>query len=67
MSKQKKQRFTLLDNESIEQCLERMNKDGYTPVRRMEEPIFHEIVKNGEKIIEPCGRKIIFDGILLEN
>lgn len=67
MAKKKKQRFTVSDHETIEQCLERMKKEGYTPIRRIEEPIFHEIEQNGEKIIEPCGRSIIFDGLLLDN
>lgn len=67
MSKKKKQRFTVLDNETIEQCLERMKQEGYIPTRRIEEPIFHEIEINGEIIVEPCGRTITFDGILSEN
>lgn len=62
----KKQRFTVLDNETIEQCIERMKQDGYTPIRRIEEPIFHEVEQNGEIIVEPCGRSIIFDGMLIE-
>lgn len=63
MAKKKKQRFELQENETIDQCLERMAKEGYTPVRRIEEPIFQEIVSNGKKTVEPCGRRIIFEGI----
>ncbi len=58
----KTKRFELQENETIDQCLERMTKEGYIPTRRMEEPIFHEVISNGKKIVEPCGRKIIFEG-----
>lgn len=64
MTKKKKQRFELQENETIDQCLERMEKEGYKPTRRMEEPIFQEVISNNEKKIEPIGRKIIFEGIL---
>ncbi|MFS0862730.1 NETI motif-containing protein [Fredinandcohnia sp. 179-A 10B2 NHS] len=62
MKKQTKLKFEVLENETIDQCLERMKKEGYMPVRRMEEPLFQEVERNGEIIIEPCGRKIIFEG-----
>lgn len=52
------------EGESIHDCLERMNKEGYTPIRRMEEPVFQEVKKEGQVSIEPCGRKIVFDGVL---
>jgi hypothetical protein len=57
-----KKKFEVLENESINECLDRMKSEGYTPVRRMEEPIFKEIVQNGTTEIEPVGRKIIFEG-----
>jgi hypothetical protein len=60
----KKKKFEVADNETIEQCLERMKREGYTPIRRIEEPIFQEIKKDGKLVIEPCGRKIIFEGKL---
>ncbi|CEG25399.1 NETI motif-containing protein [Bacillus sp. B-jedd] len=53
----KKIRFEVMDNESIDECLERMKKEGYTPVRRIEKPIFKE---EGTEII-PVGRQIIFE------
>ncbi|MFD0770148.1 NETI motif-containing protein [Bacillus sp. CGMCC 1.60114] len=63
MTKQlKKKKFEVLPDETIAQCLERMEKEGYTPSRRMEEPIFHEVKREGEIVVEPCGRKIIFEG-----
>ena len=65
MSK-KKMQFEVQENESIEECLNRMNQLGYTPVRRMEKPIFQEIKKGKETIYEPVARQIIFEGKLVE-
>lgn len=62
--KPKKKKFEVQEGESIHDCLERMNKEGYTPIRRMEEPVFQEVKKEGQVSIEPCGRKIVFDGVL---
>ncbi|XKK27441.1 NETI motif-containing protein [Bacillus sp. CB62A.1] len=45
-------------------CLARMEQEGYAPSRRMEEPIFHEVKKDGKTVVEPCGRKIVFEGKL---
>ncbi|EEM10573.1 hypothetical protein bmyco0003_26580 [Bacillus pseudomycoides] len=41
-----------------------MEREGYAPSRRMEEPIFHEVKKDGQTVVEPCGRKIVFEGKL---
>lgn len=60
----KKKKFEVLPGETISACLERMEKEGYVPSRRMEEPIFHEVAKDGKTVIEPCGRRIIFEGKL---
>lgn len=65
MSK-KKMQFEVQENESIDECLDRMKRQGYTPVRRMEKPIFQEIKKGGDTIYEPIGRKIVFEGRLQE-
>ncbi|MFS0820674.1 NETI motif-containing protein [Bacillus sp. 1P02SD] len=64
MSKPKKQKFEVMENETIDQCLDRMLAEGYFPVRRMEEPVFQEVKRNGEIVVEPCGRKIVFEGKL---
>ena len=40
-----------------------MEQEGYAP-SRMEEPIFHEVKKDGKTVVEPCGRKIVFEGKL---
>ncbi|MDX5475364.1 MAG: NETI motif-containing protein [Bacillaceae bacterium] len=60
-----KRKYELMDNETIDQCLDRMKKDGYMPVRRMEEPIFKEEKINGKTEVIPCGRKIVFEGKLI--
>lgn len=51
-----------MENESISDCLDRMEKEGYKPSRRIEEPIFQEVIKDGNKEILPIGKKIIFEG-----
>jgi hypothetical protein len=63
--KPKKLKFEVQENETISDCLDRMKNEGYMPVRRMEEPIFKEVKKDGLLDVEPCGRKIIFEGKLL--
>jgi len=57
----KKKMYEVGENESIDECLNRMKKEGYAPVRRMEKPIFKEVEKNGTVEYEPAGRKIIFE------
>ncbi|WP_078550276.1 NETI motif-containing protein [Litchfieldia alkalitelluris] len=64
MSKHSKRKFEVEDHETIDQCIERMRSEGYIPVRRIEEPVFHEVERNGAIDIEPCGRKIVFEGKL---
>lgn len=64
--KKKKQRFYVEENESIDACLARMKKDGYIPVRRMEEPVLKEVIKDGKVEVEVSHQRIIFEGKLLE-
>ncbi|MDX8046786.1 NETI motif-containing protein [Gracilibacillus sp. S3-1-1] len=52
-----KKRFEVMENETIDACLDRIKGEGYQPVRRVEEPIFIE--ENGQPV--PHSRKIIFD------
>ncbi|HEY9576086.1 MAG TPA: NETI motif-containing protein [Pseudobacillus sp.] len=61
----KKKNFHLQENETIDQCLDRMAKEGYVPVRRIERPVFQEEVVNGEKKYMPVGREIIFEGKIM--
>lgn len=65
MSK-KKMLFEVQENESIDECLNRMKQQGYIPVRRTEKPIFQEIKKGAETIYEPVGREIVFEAKLIE-
>ncbi|KIL50659.1 hypothetical protein KP77_12790 [Jeotgalibacillus alimentarius] len=54
--------FDVEESESIGDCLDRMAQEGYTPVRRMEEPVFKE-VKDGSSVRqEPIRQKIRFQG-----
>lgn len=53
--------FEVEENETIEQCLERMKQQGYMPMGRKEEPIFH--LENGEPTY--LRQKIKFKGVLI--
>lgn len=57
----KKLSFEVEENETIDQCLDRIQKAGYIPVRRTEKPIFQEKKLGTEITYEPVGRKIIFE------
>lgn len=52
--------FEVLENETIEDCLERMGREGYMPMGRKEEPVFH--IVNGEPTY--LRQKIKFKGVL---
>jgi hypothetical protein len=65
MSK-KKMQFEVQDKESIDDCLERMKKLGYVPIRRTEKPIFQEVVNGKEISYEPVGRQIVFEAVSAE-
>ncbi|WP_066074814.1 NETI motif-containing protein [Neobacillus soli] len=61
-----KRKFEVQENESIDDCLNRMKQLGYTPVRRTEKPIFQEVIKGNETIYEPVGREIVFEAVLIK-
>jgi hypothetical protein len=63
-NKPKKKRFEVEADENISDCLDRMENEGYMPVRRMEEPVFKEVIKNGKKDVEFHEQRIVFEGIL---
>ncbi|KAF0823313.1 NETI motif-containing protein [Cytobacillus firmus] len=68
MSKGKnKMSFEVQENETIDQCLERIKKAGYIPVRRTEKPIFKEVKTGGKVDYEPAGRQIVFEAKLVED
>jgi len=60
-TRKKKVNFEVQENETIEECLNRMNKQGYYPTRRTEKPIFKEVIIGKETSYEPAGRRIIFE------
>ncbi|WP_017729210.1 NETI motif-containing protein [Halalkalibacterium ligniniphilum] len=60
----KKMRFEVGENETISECLERMEKAGYMAVRRMEKPVFEEKIIEGKKEYVPVRQQIIFEGQL---
>jgi hypothetical protein len=67
MSKgKKKMQFEVQDNETIDDCLERIKNQGYVPIRRTEKPIFQEVKKGSETTYEPAGRQIIFEAVISE-
>lgn len=66
MAKPKKQRFELQENESINECLERMKREGYFPVKRTEKPIFKEVKSGNQTEYVPIARQIIFEGKLMD-
>jgi len=57
-----KKKFEVLKGETIDQCLDRMKEEGFMPIKRMEKPIFEEVIQNGKKETVPVGRQIIFEG-----
>ncbi|MBG9585912.1 NETI motif-containing protein [Cytobacillus firmus] len=68
MSKGKnKMVFEVHENETIDQCLDRIQKAGYIPVRRTEKPIFKEVKTGGKVDYEPAGRQIVFEAKLVED
>ena len=59
MTKQpNKKKFEVLENETITDCLARMEQEGYAPSRRMEEPIFHEVKKDGKQKLNRVVEKL---------
>lgn len=59
----RKKRFERQADETIDQCLARIEQAGYTPVRRIEKPIFKEVIENDEKKLIPDQQQIIFEAI----
>ncbi|TWI56038.1 NETI protein [Halalkalibacter nanhaiisediminis] len=66
MTKKRKLQFEVMESETIEECLNRMKKEGYQPVRRMEKPIFEERTTKSTKEYVPVRQQIVFEGILIE-
>jgi hypothetical protein len=59
----KQQKFQVAENETIQDCLQRMREQGYMPVKRFEKPVYKED-NNGK--IEVLKQEIEFVGKLIE-
>lgn len=66
MAKKKKQRFEVLETETIDQCLDRMKKECYQPIGKIEKPIFQEVFEDGKVTYKPVRQQVIFEGKLVE-
>lgn len=64
-SNHSKKRFEVQENETITDCLDRMKNEGYTPVRRIERPVFKKTEKGGK--VEHAKQKVVFEAVLAEN
>lgn len=62
MKKKKTEWFEVQDDETLEQCLERMKREGYAPAGRKEEPIFEKV---GDEYI-PLKQRTLFKGIRID-
>lgn len=60
---QKKRRFKVEEHETVDECLLRMKKEGYRPVRRIEKPLFTAEKVKGKLEYKPISQEIIFDAI----
>lgn len=57
------QKFKVAENESIQDCLQRMREAGYSPIKRYEKPVFKE---NEDGSHEVFKQEIEFVGKLIE-
>ena len=57
-------KFKVNENETISDCIGRMRKEGYMPVRRIEKPVYFEDKQGNIKILR---QDIQFDGKKIEN
>lgn len=58
----KKKKFKVEKNETVQDCLDRMRGEGYTPVRRHEVPVFKE--EGGKPVVS--HQEIQFEGRKME-
>ncbi|MDT3958741.1 NETI motif-containing protein [Staphylococcus kloosii] len=59
----KQQKFQVAEDETIQDCLQRMREQGYMPVKRFEKPVYKED-NNGS--IDVLKQEIEFVGKLIE-
>ncbi len=63
--KPKKRLFPVTEGETVATILKRMEEEGYEPVRKMQTPVFREVIgPDGEKNYEPVKSEIVFEGRL---
>lgn len=60
----KQQKFKVEENETIQDCLQRMREAGYMPVKRFEKPVYKE---NKDGSVEVLRQDIEFVGRLMES
>ncbi|QQK75312.1 NETI motif-containing protein [Salicibibacter cibarius] len=53
----KKITYEVEENETIAECLDRIAKDGYQPVRRIEKPVFRQ----GNSEVEVAEQRVKFE------
>ncbi|HWJ76458.1 MAG TPA: NETI motif-containing protein [Niallia sp.] len=63
----KKKKFEVQEDETISECLDRIKKEGYMPIKRMEKPIFKEVKINGQMSYEPISQQIVFEAVQFED
>lgn len=56
-----KKTFEVKDGETIAACLDRIQQEGFVPVRRIEKPVFIETMINGKKENTVLKQQIIFE------
>ncbi|WP_252315750.1 NETI motif-containing protein [Sinobaca sp. H24] len=56
-----KKTFEVQEGETISECLDRISREGFVPVRRMEKPVFTETMINGKKEHTVLKQQIIFE------
>jgi hypothetical protein len=61
-----KKRFEVNENETIEECLNRIKEAGYVPIKRIEKPIFQETKAGSESAYVPVSRHIVFEAKKVE-
>lgn len=59
----KQQKFKVEENETIQDCLQRMRDAGYTPVKRFEKPLYKE---NEDGTFEVYKQEIEIVGKILQ-
>ena len=66
MSKKSKEKFEVIEGETIDACLDRIKAAGYFPVRRTEEPIFAERIENCKVLSSAKNPTIVFEAKLIQ-